>query len=67
MLTILLGKEATTRGVQTGPGAIAFTRMPLSMRCADSPLVNVTIAPCTQPAHVIVGLHQFCLKWYVRI
>ena len=33
------------RGVQTGPGAIAFTLMPLSMRCVASPLVNVVMAP----------------------
>ena len=44
--TISFGKDATTKGVQTGPGAMQFTRMPLDMRCDDSPLVKVTIAPC---------------------
>ncbi len=34
------------RGVHTGPGAMAFTRMPLVMRWGPKPLVKVVIAPC---------------------
>ena len=30
-----------------GPGAIAFTLMPLSMRCVAKPFVKVVMAPCT--------------------
>ena len=32
-------------GVQMGPGATAFTRMPSSMRFSDSERVNAVIAP----------------------
>ena len=35
------------RGVQIGPGAIAFTLMPLSMRCVAKPFVKLVMAPCT--------------------
>ncbi len=47
VLTISSGNDATTRGVQTGPGAMQFTRMPLEIRWDDRPLVKVTMAPCT--------------------
>ena len=50
--TISFGKDATTKGVQTGPGAMQFTRMPLEMRCDDRPLVKVTMAPCRHRKHL---------------
>ena len=34
------GRSAGLRGVQTGPGAIALTRMPLSISCAESERAN---------------------------
>jgi hypothetical protein len=40
-----LEKDATTRGVQTGPGATQLTRIPRSIKRWASPLVKVTIAP----------------------
>lgn len=46
-LTIESGNEATTRGVQTGPGAMAFTLIPREMRWDDKPFVKVTMAPCS--------------------
>jgi hypothetical protein len=50
VLTISSGNDATTRGVQTGPGAMQLTRMPLEMRWDDRPLVKVTMAPCSTAA-----------------
>ncbi len=44
--TFSVGKLLTTRGVQTGPGAIQLQRMPFSATSSATPLVNVTIAPC---------------------
>ncbi len=38
-------KEDTIRGVQTGPGATAFTLIPFFTKLADKLLVNETIAP----------------------
>jgi hypothetical protein len=40
-LSIVLGMS----GVQIGPGATAFTRMPRSTRFSASERVNATIAP----------------------
>ena len=38
-------KEDTINGVQIGPGATAFTRIPLSARDRDRDLVKATMAP----------------------
>ena len=35
----------TTSGVHTGPGAIAFARIPRLMTSSAKPFVSVTIAP----------------------
>ena len=54
LLTISSGKDDTTKGVHTGPGAMQFTRMPLEIRWEDKPFVKVTMAPCT-PAFTIIS------------
>lgn len=58
--TISFGKDATTKGVQTGPGAMQFTRMPLEMRCDDKPLVKVTMAPCRHQRRYLGQLNLYC-------
>ena len=40
------GKDWGMRGVQTGPGAIEFTRIFLAASSAEAPLVKVMMAPC---------------------
>jgi hypothetical protein len=39
------GSDIGISGVHTGPGATAFTRIPLVIASRESPFVNVTIAP----------------------
>ena len=41
-----------TSGVQTGPGAMAFTLIPWGIRMGAKPFVKVTMAPCRK--HAIV-------------
>jgi len=44
-LSFSLSKVAEIKGVQTGPGAIAFTRIPLSANAPERLLVKATMAP----------------------
>jgi hypothetical protein len=43
--TFSAGASAGLSGVQTGPGATALTRMPLSTKFCASDFVNAWIAP----------------------
>ena len=46
------GKDWGIRGVQTGPGAIEFTRIFLAASSAEAPLVKVMMAPCSMQVGV---------------
>lgn len=49
-----------------GPGAMAFTRMPRSIKCVARPFVKVVIAPCMHIIQSVIrvglgpnGVHKF--------